>query len=61
MLTEPGLEERTINDLKQKGHKITIKESLQSSFGPISAICKDSSGSWVGAADPRVETSKAIN
>ena len=60
LLTEPGLEERTINDLKQKGHKITIKESLQSSFGPISAICKDSSGLWVGAADPRVETSKAI-
>ncbi len=61
LLTEPGLEERTINDLKQKGHKITIKESLQSSFGPILAICKDSSGSWVGVADPRVETSKAID
>ena len=50
----------TLKDLKEKGHKITIKESLQSSFGPISAICKDSSGLWVGAADPRVETSKAI-
>ena len=61
LIYEPGTEEKVINELKEKGHKITIKDSLQSSFGPISAICKDDSGLWSGVADPRVETSKAID
>jgi len=61
LITEPGIEEETIKDLKEKGHKITTKDSLQSSFGPISAICKDINGSWIGVADPRVKTSKAID
>ena len=60
LIYEPGVEEETIKDLKEKGHKIKIKDSLQSSFGPISAICKDDNGSWSGVADPRVETSKVI-
>ncbi len=60
LIIEQGIEDEVIKDLKEKGHKITIKENLQSSFGPISAICKDVNGSWVGVADPRVETSKAI-
>ena len=49
-----------IKNLQEKGHRVKIKDSLQSSFGPISAICKDESGSWYGVADPRVNTSKAI-
>ena len=49
-----------IKFLKEKGHKITIKDSLQPSFGPISAIYKNENGSWNGVTDNRVITSKTI-
>jgi len=60
LIIESGIEEDVIKNLQEKGHRVKIKDSLQSSFGPISAICKDESGSWYGVADPRVNTTKAI-
>jgi len=60
IIFEPNCDADTIKGLKEKGHKITIKDSLQSSFGPISAIYKNENGSWKGVTDNRVKTSKTI-
>ena len=60
IIFEPNSDENIIKGLKEKGHKITIKDSLQSSFGPISAIYKNENGSWKGVTDNRVITSKTI-
>ena len=43
----------------QKNHEIEIVNSLQGSFGPISAIIKKEENNWFGIADPRVKTSEA--
>ena len=60
LIFEPGTDKAIIKDLEQKGHNIKIEKSMQGSYGPISAICKDNNGQWFGVADSRVETSKAI-
>tara|TARA_B100000700_G_C14984922_1_gene828327 strand:- start:91 stop:1626 length:1536 start_codon:yes stop_codon:yes gene_type:complete len=60
LIFEQTSDENTINYLKEKGHKITMKDSLQSSFGPISIIYRDDNESWRGVADSRVATAKAI-
>ena len=60
LIFEQTSDENTINYLKDKGHKITMRDSLQSSFGPISIIYRDDNESWRGVADSRVATAKAI-
>ena len=61
LIIEPNVDDEVLANLDQKGHIIEIKDSMQSSFGPISAIYQKEDGSWLGVADPRVETSKASN
>ena len=59
LIVEPNIDDEVIENLSQKGHSIETKDSMQASFGPISAIYKKDDGSWSGVADPRVETSKS--
>ena len=56
---EPGLDEKIIDELVNKGHKINQLSELQNSYGPISAIVK-TDDSWKAAHDPRVDTASSI-
>ena len=59
LIIEESFGIENIEELKGKGHTIKVVDSLQASFGPISAIFREGNESWVGIADPRVETAKA--
>jgi gamma-glutamyltranspeptidase/glutathione hydrolase len=49
---EAGFDEVTIEDLKQKGHNVSIVDRW--SFGSAKVIVRDrENGCWLGAADPR--------
>ena len=56
---EPGLDEKIIDELINKGHKVNQLAELQNSYGPISAIVK-TEDSWKATHDPRVDTSSSI-
>ncbi|HET7004623.1 MAG TPA: gamma-glutamyltransferase, partial [Candidatus Binatia bacterium] len=49
---EAGYPSATLDDLRAKGHKVTIVDRW--SFGSAKVIVRDrENGSWLGAADPR--------
>ena len=56
---EPGLDEKIIDELINKGHKVNRLSELQNSYGPISAIVK-SEVSWKASHDIRVDTASSI-
>jgi len=56
---EPGIDEKIINDLIQKGHKVNQLTKLQNSYGPISAIV-NTAESWKALHDIRVDTASSI-
>ena len=56
---EPGLNEKVLNELIIKGHKVNQLTELQNSYGPISAIIK-TDDSWKATHDPRVDTASSI-
>jgi len=55
---EPGLDEKIIDVLINKGHKVNQLTKLQNSYGPISAIIK-SGDNWIASHDPRVDTASS--
>ena len=59
LVIEESFGERNIQQLRGKNHEIEVVNSLQGSFGPISAIIKKEENNWFGIADPRVKTSEA--
>ena len=59
LIIEPSFGNKFIKELTEKGHSIKVTDSLQASFGPISAIFRKENKSWIGLADPRVETAEA--
>ncbi len=59
LVIEESFGERNIEQLREKNHEIEVVNSLQGSFGPISAIIKKEENNWFGIADPRVKTSEA--
>ena len=56
---EPGIDEKIINDLIEKGHKVNQLNDLQNSYGPISAIV-NTAESWKASHDIRVDTASSI-
>ena len=56
---EPGLDEKVLNELIKKGHKVNKLTELQNSYGPISAIIK-TDDSWKATHDPRVDTASSV-
>ena len=56
---EPGIDEKIINDLIKKGHKVNQLNDLQNSYGPISAIV-NTAESWIASHDIRVDTASSI-
>ena len=58
LIIEPSFGEKAIEELREKGHSVKVTDSLQASFGPISAIFRKDNESWVGLSDPRVETAE---
>jgi gamma-glutamyltranspeptidase len=56
---EPGIDEKIINDLIKKGHKVNQLNDLQNSYGPISAIV-NTPESWKASHDIRVDTASSI-
>ena len=56
---EPGIDEKIINDLIKKGHKVNQLNDLQNSYGPISAIV-NTAESWKASHDIRVDTASSI-
>ena len=57
VIVEGMFQKEDITDLESKGHIITqIKDNYDSSYGPVSAIYKNSDNLWSGAADIRVGT-----
>ena len=56
---EPGLNEKVLNELINKGHKVNQLTELQNSYGPISAIIK-TDDSWKATHDPRVDTASSV-
>ena len=56
---EPGMDEKIINVLTKKGHKVNQLTELQNSYGPISAIIK-TDDSWKATHDPRVDTASSV-
>ena len=56
---EPGIDEKIINDLIKKGHKVNQLNDLQNSYGPISAIV-NTGESWKASHDIRVDTASSI-
>ncbi len=56
---EPGLDEKIIDVLINKGHKVNQLTKLQNSYGPISAIVKNNEN-WIALHDIRVDTSSSI-
>ena len=59
LIIEPSFGEKAIEELRARGHNVKVTDSLQASFGPISAIFRKDNESWIGLADPRVETAEA--
>jgi gamma-glutamyltranspeptidase/glutathione hydrolase len=56
---EPGLDEKIVDELIYKGHKVNQLSELQNSYGPISAIVK-TEDSWRASHDLRVDTASSI-
>ena len=56
---EPGLDEKIIDVLINKGHKVNQLTKLQNSYGPISAIVKNDEN-WIALHDIRVDTSSSM-
>ena len=56
---EPGLDEKIINHLIKRGHKVNQLKDLQNSYGPISAIV-NTAESWKASHDIRVDTASSI-
>ena len=56
---EPGIDEKIINDLIKRGHKVNQLNDLQNSYGPISAIV-NTAESWEASHDIRVDTASSI-
>ena len=56
---EPGIDEKIINDLIKRGHKVNQLKDLQNSYGPISAIV-NTGESWKASHDIRVDTASSI-
>ena len=56
---EPGLDEKVLDELIKKGHKVNKLTELQNSYGPISAIIK-TDDSWKATHDPRVDTASSV-
>ena len=56
---EPGIDEKIIDDLIKKGHKVNQLNDLQNSYGPISAIV-NTGESWNASHDIRVDTASSI-
>ena len=56
---EPGLDEKIINHLIKRGHKVNQLKDLQNSYGPISAII-NTAESWKASHDIRVDTASSI-
>ena len=59
LIIEPSFGNKSIRELTERGHSIKVTDSLQASFGPISAIFRKENKSWIGLADPRVEKAEA--
>ena len=56
---EPGLDQKIIDVLINKGHKVNQLTKLQNSYGPISAIVNTKEG-WKASHDIRVNTASSI-
>ena len=56
---EPGIDEKIINNLIKRGHKVNQLNDLQNSYGPISAIV-NTAESWKASHDIRVDTASSI-
>ena len=56
---EPGLDPALIDDLRSRGHRITLEESRRPGWGPVSLIELDGDQRRA-AADPRVDTATAL-
>jgi gamma-glutamyltranspeptidase/glutathione hydrolase len=56
---EPGVPDAIVQDLRTRGHNLTVLDRLQPGWGPISVIELDGSERHV-AADPRVDTTSAL-
>ena len=56
---EPGLDEKIIEELINKGHKVNQLTELQNSYGPISAIV-NTKKNWKASHDIRVDTASSI-
>ena len=52
---EPGTPPKIVEDLRARGHAVTVNEIPQGGWGPMSAIRIQESGLRRGAADPRVD------
>ncbi|MFP3915801.1 MAG: gamma-glutamyltransferase, partial [Actinomycetota bacterium] len=56
---EPGVSEAVPDTLRQRGHKVTRRDTPQGGWGPMSTIQISEIGLRTGAADPRVDTAAA--
>lgn len=56
---EPDTPAAVVEDLRRRGHDITVVDGPQGGWGPMSVIGLDGDGR-VAAADPRVDTTEAI-
>ena len=56
---EPGIDEKIINDLIKRGHKVNQLNDLQNSYGPISSIV-NTAESCEASHDIRVDTASSI-
>lgn len=56
---EPGVSEALLEDLRGRGHTVTVLEDRQPGWGPVSIIEINSDGRRAGA-DPRVATSQSF-
>jgi gamma-glutamyltranspeptidase/glutathione hydrolase len=59
LAVEPGVPDRVLRDLEDRGHKLTVMPQPQPGWGPISVIGLDGDMPQA-AADPRVATSSAM-
>lgn len=56
---EPGIEDTVLNDLRSRGHHLTVLDQPQPGWGPMSLIELDGTERRA-AADPRVDTATAL-
>ena len=49
---EPGFSDEIIEDLRKRGHEISINDDLQA-FGRGEIICRNEKGVLAGATEPR--------